>query len=338
MSKWRDLLGGTTQQPEVAQSMEQQNLPAVSRVDEFARRIQEPLVNGKDEGHAGGYQIWVKVPPALAQIVPDLDISLEFITPERAVDMLTRNTHNRPLNVRRVAVYAKEMTEGRWEFNGETITFDWNGVLLDGQQRLSGIDKSKIGVWSVVVRGLPPHVFDTIDTGSAKTTANMLAMDDVKNSVVSAAMARMILVYDKYDKTFGTHWESAGPDANEVTRFARTHPEFARSVNVGLTFAKLGQTSIAACCHHLFSRDHQALADQFFKDVANPDGVRSNSPAHHLRERLQDNRANPKSKLDRRYLLAIFFKAWLSYRAGKPMKMLRWAMEDGPNSEPFPLL
>lgn len=298
-----------------------------------------PLLNGKNESHESrrdGYQLWVKVPAGLAEIVPNLNIQTEFITPEKAVAMLEQNTRNRKSSKNRVDSYARQMAEKRWEFTGETITFDWDDVMLDGQQRLAAIRDSKIGVWCIVVRGLPPKARYAIGTGRAKTAADMFGMDGVKNSTAYATMSRMVLVYDKYDPTFGTHWESAGPDSNQVKHFGDAHPEFVRSVVIGVACSgkKLGSAGVAACCHHIFSRDNPELADQFLMDISEGDGLRNTSAAWHLRERLRDNRADPIAKLDKRYVLALFFKAWISYRAHKEMKLLRWA----PESEAFPTL
>lgn len=59
-------------------------------------------------------------------------ITVELISPEVADEYLEHNTHNRPLSVDRVNLYAREMAEGRWQYNADTIRFDKNGVLLNG--------------------------------------------------------------------------------------------------------------------------------------------------------------------------------------------------------------
>jgi len=55
---------------------------------------------------------------------------------------------------------------------------------------------------------------------------------------------------------------------------------------------------------------------------------------YHLRERLlADRRA--KAKLPQLEIVALFFKAWLYYRDGRPLRKLFWKT-DGPAPEKFP--
>lgn len=64
---------------------------------------------------------------------------IRVITPEIAAEMLKHNPHNRRISKDAVQKYASDIREGRWELTGDSITFDTNGILKNGQHRLKAI-------------------------------------------------------------------------------------------------------------------------------------------------------------------------------------------------------
>lgn len=74
----------------------------------------------------------------------------EFITPDKALQILETNTENRKISEGQVQAFANDILAGNWdEMTGSTISIDENGVLRDGQHRLAAIVKAGIGfhVW-----------------------------------------------------------------------------------------------------------------------------------------------------------------------------------------------
>ena len=71
-----------------------------------------------------------------------METKIERITPEMAINMLSKNSSNRKLRIDRVSFYAKQMKEGKWHLTGQTIVFGKNDELLDGQHRLWAIVES----------------------------------------------------------------------------------------------------------------------------------------------------------------------------------------------------
>lgn len=113
---------------------------------------------------------------------------VERITPKIAEEYLFQNKNNyRPLKRSVVNRYAEDMKNGRWEMNGETITFDENGVLKNGQHRLAAIVKSGITVEMVVVRGVDKNVtaYDLNSVRTATQISNARGLDTPK-SILSA--------------------------------------------------------------------------------------------------------------------------------------------------------
>lgn len=70
------------------------------------------------------------------------------VTPQIAQELLNHNIINRKLNQRRVALYAKDMKEAKWEniADGISISVDETGKLLNGQHRLNAIIKANVSI------------------------------------------------------------------------------------------------------------------------------------------------------------------------------------------------
>ena len=99
----------------------------------------------------------------------EVTMKIEKITPETARKYLTQNIGNyRKLSMSKVKQYAEDMKNGRWELNGESIVFDENGVLKNGQHRLAGIVKAGVTVETAVTRGVKSDVV-VFDTGYVRS-------------------------------------------------------------------------------------------------------------------------------------------------------------------------
>lgn len=100
-----------------------------------------------------------------------MKITEELITPEMAEQYLTKNTNNfRKLNFNKVKLYASDMRNGRWEYNGDPIRFNNEGILIDGQHRLNAIVMSHTSVKCVVERGVESNI---IDIGFIRTSQDI---------------------------------------------------------------------------------------------------------------------------------------------------------------------
>lgn len=117
----------------------------------------------------------------------------EKITPAIAASYLQKNTNNRPLNAKRVADIAKEITSGRWQLTHQGIAFARDGRLIDGQHRLTAIVDAGMTVEIMVARDCDEDSFHVIDVGGKRTAADVLSIAGEKNSTrVAAALAAAI--------------------------------------------------------------------------------------------------------------------------------------------------
>lgn len=118
--------------------------------------------------------------------------NVELITPESAAKMLEHNRNNPRIKIdhRIINSYAEDIKRGNYFLNGETIVFDANGDLKDGQHRLMAIVKAGIPVYMMVCRGIDPTI-TTFNYGKARRVNQELKVsqqaETLANVIVSFA-------------------------------------------------------------------------------------------------------------------------------------------------------
>ncbi len=120
---------------------------------------------------------------------PRITSDVEKVTPAMAAKWLEQEDPNRRLSHGTGDAYARLMTAGEWELNGEAIQFDNEGRLLNGQHRLHACVKSGVAFDVVVVRGLPTETQRTMDDPrrrSALDQQRLLASDTPSQAVAAA--------------------------------------------------------------------------------------------------------------------------------------------------------
>jgi len=122
----------------------------------------------------------------------------ETITPSIAEAMLGYNSENRNINHRRVAVIRDDILADRWEFNGDAIRFDENGIMIDGQHRLAAIVMAGKSVASLVVRGVPVAARKTIDQGKSRSLADVLKIErGLSQASAMSTTITSIMIFEK---------------------------------------------------------------------------------------------------------------------------------------------
>lgn len=117
-----------------------------------------------------------------------------LITPEYAQQLLDNNHGNRKVVRIYVDALAREMAEGRWKENGETIIVSNTGRLIDGQNRLMAIVQSGVSIWALIVFGVSDdhQVRATVDQGKARTVANIMQISGVDVHPVAERIASLL--------------------------------------------------------------------------------------------------------------------------------------------------
>lgn len=193
-----------------------------------------------------------------------ITVAITHVTPELAQEWLRFNTHNRRLDKRNAGHLRDAIMQREWYMNGEAIIFSDDGSLLNGQHRLWAIIMAGIGVDVLVVRGVCPAAFRTLDSGRVRRSGEVLALDGEKNSnKIAAAVQALLAFVDAGGKLYGGscgNGRKATPSACQ--RILERHPgirDSVREVNRNSLYC----SQHAALIHYLFSIVNKDVAGEF---------------------------------------------------------------------------
>ena len=251
-----------------------------------------------------------------------------LITPRIAQELLDNyNSQNRPISKINVNTLTKQMEENLWSFNGETITFNEEGNLTNGQHRLVSITKTNKSFYFLVVTGLYSESFATIDTGRRRQGSDILSIENIPNATSAAAIIKFIYAFKngKHSINRNTNRNLSNP---ELMDYLNTLPgDVFNSIKLGVSYNKKCDGLISATniggFHYLFSEIDSKIADEFMEKLCTGVGVEEGSPVIALRNKLTKSKIDPTYKLTQKALVDNFVYAWEKYMAGGKLKNLR---------------
>lgn len=237
---------------------------------------------------------------------------VEEVTPEMARDMLGHNSHNRSIRPKHVSNLVKDLKEGRWCMNGDTICISEDGTLIDGQHRLTAVVTSGVTATMMVVYNLPndPQVFGTKGVGKPRHYADVLTIEGAKNA---STLGTALCLTFRCDE--GCMFESVPFSNNEVVEFYKMYTGMEESVSKCMRSKGLVPASILSACHYMFSRRDRDAADAFVEDIITGAGLPTGDPVLMLRDRYMRN-AKSSAKLPQAILMGLTVKAWNHRRKG----------------------
>jgi hypothetical protein len=255
----------------------------------------------------------------------------EIITPELAAKWLDDNLgedHNRPLRAERAAGFARDMETGNWHDNGETVKFDWNGRLVDGQHRLAAIVKAGLPMSMLVVRGVAPDSIHTIDMGVARRYSDVLKMNGVRNPATMAALERRLYLWHKHGIKAGKgSARGRTPTVAEMQAFRANYEQLLgyaldRALDVKKKVPKVSAATYGTA-YILFAEIDAPAADKFFDLLMTGAGLTHRDPVLVLRDRLQDaNGQFVARRTGEDEKLALIIRAWNIWRAGDKVSQI----------------
>lgn len=267
------------------------------------------------------------------------------ISPADAEEMLKRNVdddyRNRPMNKHQISAYARAMANGRWFVTGEPVTFSGDGVLLNGQHRLSGCIQSGRSFTTLVVFGIDREAFKFMDQGLRRSASNVFAISGITNFSLMAAAA--LWVYRLKEVGGGLSIPAdARPENDQLLEYFYRHDGLQESAWVGHLVASEGESlisnSLMTALHYLFARKSKADADDFMRKVVTGVGIVSKTqPEHILRKWLLKDNAEVGGRTRDPIRAAYVVQAWNARRQGKKLSIFRWRTAQSPNA-PFPTI
>jgi hypothetical protein len=250
--------------------------------------------------------------------------AIETITPAQAEKYLERNVVNRGVRSSLVQRFIQVIYDGEWHLNGETIKFDSNGDLLDGQHRLMAIAEAGMAVPVVVVRNLPPETRSSIDIGARRTLADWLKMngetDTVNLSVAINWYWRFTKVPDPRIKQieYPTYHQALdflalNPGLRDVTKEWR--PRITEVTS---------RSAMLCALYYWFRETDPSSFDEFAELVWSGAGLARGDAILVLRRVLLNDRREQGTRTQSVNIAANTVKAFNYWRAGRQISSLSW--------------
>jgi hypothetical protein len=259
------------------------------------------------------------------------------LTPQRAEQLLERNTHNRTVQTATVDKYARDMRNGDWQINGEAIKISADGQVLDGQHRLMAILEADIPITTLLITGLPAQTQETMDQGRGRTFGDMLKLRGETNATNLAAAVRIVCLFEMYGLPYHSGFSGPAPSPQVLARCLEHNPEIRGSVTLACNQRRSWlQPTIVAAFHYLFASASQEDADDFVEKVLTGTGLDASDPRYLLREKLIKERYE-NGWMGQKPRMALMIKAWNAFRRGEELARLSWA-PGGVNGEKFPAI
>lgn len=189
-----------------------------------------------------------------------------MMTPEMAQKILDENNlaNYRTLRKRVIDMYARDMENGLWQENGVPICIAENGILKDGQHRLSAIVKSGATIPMIVVYDVPADV-DIYDTGAVRNYIDVLRAKGIFADNTMIGAARLILA-----KSFNPH--GLAVSKSQVAELVQKHEEL---FYLASTLIRTGSSRsicrrkaiVLATVYLLYQGESDKLLSEFFSVV-----------------------------------------------------------------------
>lgn len=208
-----------------------------------------------------------------------------LVTSEIATEWLKRNKNNRKPSKTRVADLVRVIEAGRWSYNGQSITFDCDGRLTDGQHRLMAIAESNKTCELLVCTGLDRKAAYTQDTGKNRGLGEQARREGVvpQPTIVAQWAQTWIRV--------GRNFCAARLTTSDLNDWYKEHQEA-----VDWLLAKRTQKALfraAVCMAFVFAYEKdKARTNAFVDRFSSGANLRADDPAYHLREQTLRNRTN----------------------------------------------
>src|SRR5215471_14913951 len=125
-----------------------------------------------------------------------ITVYVAYITADVAKIMLKRKNTNRSLKLTQLNRIKRAIELDRWELNGETIIFDQDGRLIEGQHRLQAVVDTGNPILTLIVHGIDRERFKTMGQSSKRTAGDILGIQGIKDSRNIAAALRWVYRYE----------------------------------------------------------------------------------------------------------------------------------------------
>lgn len=232
------------------------------------------------------------------------------------------NKVNRKVKIKNANRLARAIESETFATTGETIIFDANGDLQNGQHRIYGVAKGGKPIVALVVRGANPRNFTKIDRGAVRRADDCLHIRGVQNADAVARLARRVKQWEDSKGAFVSRRGSAIAN-DEILSYVDSKPALITSANyvrklTGNRSLGLLTPTWLAFLHYVTSAEDLAMGDEFIRLLTGPStdlisSAKAREVISHLRarlDRLADGKRQGRIQVSDTQVIALALAAW----------------------------
>lgn len=235
------------------------------------------------------------------------------VTPEMAMDWLTRNESNRKIRAYKVADYQRDIESGAWTYSNDGICFAPDATLLNGQHRLTAVFESGKPAVMLVIHDMPPEATIAMDRGTTRTVADLLGYRHHHNSHVLGAITKLCIVTEN-GSIYGDNKYARATDS-EIVDFIAAHPiveHIASYIAVVKAHIDSPPSALGAAYWLIHQVNGTSLTEFFLDQLATRENEPSGSAILAMDSRLRTIRRE-RVKTTRREHIAFLIRGWNNY-------------------------
>ena len=261
-----------------------------------------------------------------------LDSRCVMVTPEMAAKWLQDSAVQRAVRPQTVDSYGRDMKAGNFRWCGDTIIFNEQGQMTDGQHRCLASVKFGVPFEAMLIRNLPADRTGKINTGIKRSGGDVFKLEGIENYNLIHSALRLLWRYRATGDSLFTGL--ACPTNDELLAILRKEPGIKKWVSRGQGRAKaIGHGSVWITLAYLFECKAPQEVELFIEKAVDGMGLSKHDSFKPLRDQLLAAKA-ARRPMQTREFTAKVIKTWNAYRAGRRMTALRFMHE----TEGFPTI
>jgi len=250
------------------------------------------------------------------QLGQGLTARLMEISPSLAQSWLAKNPRvQRNLSQAEVDMLVRHRDADEWVLNGATIVFGNDDRLYDGQHRLAACVKSGKPITSIVIWGVDPASFDTMDAGRSRNGRDALKAAGVANQTIVSSACQLLY---RHENNLPVHSgrQRIKLSPMEIIKFTQSHKGLEQTASHAQPVGRIIHNGgVALACRWLFDRISKEQAAEFYERLAIGDKLDKGHPILVLRNKLMPAREDTTS------VAWMMILAWNAVRSGVPLKI-----------------
>lgn len=249
-----------------------------------------------------------------------LESGFYLISPQFASAVLQeRNQDNRPMSEKKLAQNVSDILNNNFLVNGESLIFDKNGKLLDGQHRLQSTILAKRNIVTNVCFGVEPEAKGSIDQGKGRSAGDVLGFNGMKNANAVASVARFLIGYYKNDGT--TFGRTGNVTTAEIVQEIERRPTIEAALQWATQFQSLNvgvvTPSQIALAYMILEPIYGPEVTFFLERVGLGDNIGAKHPAFAVRKKLRMKKDG--KRLSNILAIEVLMRGFIAFHEGREL-------------------